>query len=223
MPFRDKLSDRNISDKEWRIFERHLTKWLSDNSRNLTHEEGKHFRTATAICLTTGVSTGVFTNVLLNRFKLFPNRLTRGLFSVFGGLYTSAFTINSLRKSIYLKLLDSTGPAGFASRKILESTKELSLEQNYVDPIYLPSYKPGSYTPGAANAASNTAHGTTTSGDASTSPSDTYSTNSNSYSPGYPPSIAQGSNDYPVEGLDSRSNESRDGYRTWEEIRRGNG
>ncbi|EAN33158.1 hypothetical protein TpMuguga_02g00873 [Theileria parva strain Muguga] len=131
----EKLS---VSDRDWPIFERHFTKWLSDNSRNLSREEAKHFKNASIISLSTGVSSGYISNSIFKQMNVIPNVVSRRLLSVFIGLYTSVFTINRLRKNIYLKLLESIGPAGNASRKILQSTKELNIN-NDIDPIYLPN------------------------------------------------------------------------------------
>uniref|UniRef100_A0A3B0MLG6 Uncharacterized protein n=1 Tax=Theileria annulata TaxID=5874 RepID=A0A3B0MLG6_THEAN len=130
----------DINDKDWPIFERHLTKWITDNSRNLTTEETKYFKNATFISITTGISSGYITHTIFNKLNVIPNIISRRLISIFTGLYTSAFTLNKLRKKIYLKLLDSNGPAGNASRKILKSTKELNLT-NDISPIYLPNYQ----------------------------------------------------------------------------------
>ncbi|KAK2194373.1 hypothetical protein BdWA1_000794 [Babesia duncani] len=121
----DKYAHTPKNEAEWSAFESKFGIWLKTNSKLLTIEEQRPVKRATFLSVTTGLCTGFLTSKLCESVPLIPKRRNRRLFSAACGIYATAFMLISLRRHVYLELLSSQGPAGEASRRILDESRGL--------------------------------------------------------------------------------------------------
>ncbi|KAK1938743.1 hypothetical protein X943_004015 [Babesia divergens] len=122
------------STEEWRVFEHQFGRWLRDNARMLTADEGIPLKKATYDCLIWGLGSGVALGLALRKSVIRQKAVACHAISAITGFYVTAVCMNHKRRPLYTTFLNSPGRAGDAARDILQKTRASALSTTSSDP-----------------------------------------------------------------------------------------
>lgn len=89
------------STEEWRVFEHQFGRWLRDNARMLTADEGIPLKKATYDCLIWGLGSGVALGLALRKSAIRQKTVACHAISAITGFYVTAVCMNHKRRPLY--------------------------------------------------------------------------------------------------------------------------